>query len=62
MDEWASVLTQLLISYSYFCPSEALLSIYPCQSEKKQVGCVSTCFFVIVSNSSVVWFVIITTH
>lgn len=54
MDEWVSALTHLLISNSYFCPSEALLSIYLCQCENIQVGCFSTCVFVIVSNSSVV--------
>lgn len=51
MDEWVFAVTWLLITYSYFCPSAALLFFYLCQAEKIQVGCLSTCVFVTVPKS-----------
>lgn len=55
MDEWALVLTWLLIviAISVLQQFFSLLSFYLCQCENIQVGCLSTCVFVTVSNSSI---------
>lgn len=43
----------LAIAISVLQQFSSLLSVYLCQSEKTQVGCLSTCVFVTVSNSSI---------
>lgn len=55
MDVWVSASTRLLIiAISVLQQFFSLLSFYLCQSEKTQVGCLSTCVFVTLSNLSIV--------